>query len=147
MSMRRRLILAGVAAVLVVAAAGVIGIVLRERSHPRFWPTDAELSEPGRADRLIGTWTYLGSILMVADDAILKPPQLRDHIRTFWPSGTGRERYFTDSDPSWEIFRWKISQGRLHERGRGYESWAQFFFRDGKLYIEGNSSWDVYQRR
>lgn len=129
------------AGLMVYALAGGLEIESREASSKTLGPTQAELTQPGRANRLVGTWVYLGSF-MVADD----------NYDSF-ASGSGPTCTFrADGHCNYEeANRWEVDHdGRLHlwsSSSSLFVAWAEFFFRNGKLYLEGDSQWQVYRRQ
>ncbi len=122
----------------------VVALVANQRvEKPRLWPTEAELSQPDRAARLIGEWVYEGSI---------------DHeYGEFRPAEGKYEESYTDglmvvhsdNDSDGQRSAWAIEpDGRLRLDGDdGSIRVPDFFFRGDKLYIEGDSAWDQYRRR
>jgi hypothetical protein len=140
---RRWLVVLGATVLVIAVVAGVFVLWFGPAAHHTFAPTAAELNRPDRAAKLIGSWIYLGSILM--EDGKFMPPPTR-LVRTFSPDGTERGSYvMKGEDMHWEI----DSQGRLHEWATNAvdETYGQFFFRNSKLYVEGDSAWEEYQRR
>jgi hypothetical protein len=136
-----------IAAALVLVIAIAVGVfVLRSGSaaaRQTLWPTAAELSQPDGAARLLGGWVYRGTVLM--DDGGFIPSPSRQ-MRTFSADGTERDTSF----PKGVHLRWATaSHGQLHEWATNdvYDAYPHFFFRNNRLYIEGDSSWEVYQRR
>ncbi len=95
----------------------------------------------------IAEWLRLPALLVrvLSDDGEFMPPATR-LVRTFSPDGTERGSYVVKG----EDMRWEIdSQGRLHEWATNAvdDGYSRFFFRTGKLYVEGDSVWEEYQRR
>ena len=126
----------GAAVVVVAAAVGVGFVWFGGLSHRGFGPAGGELMQPDKASRLPGTWVYQGFILLGEDHL----NAVNNNLRVTF-SGDGRTNYMGDS-------RWKVdAKGRLRLSGdKGLDEIADFFFHDGKLYIQGDSNWEEYQR-
>ena len=129
--------------VVLLPLAALSVVALLDQPPKPLQPTEAELSQPDRADRLVGTWVYLGSVMLV-DNSF--SPGTREAC-TFRADG----RCSCDGADRWEV----DAQGLLHlwdsrgpsADGEDDDGWAEFFFRNGKLYLTGDSQWEVYRRQ
>jgi len=126
------------AAVLLAVALVGFAIASQEAPPKTLWPTKAELTQPGRVNRLVGTWVFLGSFMM-ADDSFASGGPVTCTFRA-----DGRCSYQGAN-------RWEVDpEGRLHlwaSSAPSEASWPEFFFRNGKLYLMGDSQWEVYRRQ
>ncbi|MGV8083635.1 MAG: hypothetical protein AB2L09_08415 [Coriobacteriia bacterium] len=89
-----------------------------------------------------GTWVYVGSTYH-EDGRFIPAEPAPVTTWTFSSDGIAVESCGSDT----ETWNWDIdSQSRLHLWTEGDSATSsKFFFRSGKLYIEGDSAWDEYR--
>lgn len=123
----------------------VVAMLANQRDdRTQLWPTHSELAQQDRASALVGEWIYEGSI--IHEDNEFYPAE-STLIQRFTADGL---MTIEDEDDSYdERYSWTIDkEGRLDMAGEdGSFSVPTFFFRDDKLYIEGDSAWDRFRRR
>lgn len=142
--MRRFAKIVALSIVLLLAAAFVQGCTPAKRVTGFRQPSAAELSDPSRARRLPGVWSYRGSYSF--EDGRFWPVEATSTL-SFSASGEA-----TDSTVGMDQtlrYRWSVdSQGRLDLRDvdSDAESLPRFFFRGDDLYVESDGGWAQYRR-
>jgi hypothetical protein len=128
----------------IVIVTSVILVTLAGCSPNRtvFSPTQDELNAPQRESMLVGEWVWVGSITM--EDGVYHSAEAPLYT-SFDTSGAAETSPAVMSERTTE--RWDVTDdGRLHLTSGASDGLYRFFFRNGMLYLESDSSWAEYRR-
>lgn len=140
-----RLTLTALSGLLVLSIA--VGCHSQEARPPSGFiePSAAELNAVDRRSMLPGTWRFIGTY--AALNGVLHPAEAPFSIEF---SASGDATVTDDAISDVTRYHWTLDpNGRLDLKSdrNGGHSLPGFFFRDGYLYLEGDTGWEKYQRQ